>query len=141
VSAAWEVLFFQRHRADDAAESTPGMDYLNSCPDKVAATFEAILFAVAEAPPPRFAGGGQWEVMRDEMKGFYEARTKGADKRLHRLFCILEREPPGRKGPLLAVITGMSKPRGTGFSAGEYQRVVRLGQEYRRHEPRRLTGG
>ena len=141
MSQAWRVLFFQRHPEDDESESIPGIAFLDSCPGKVAATFEAILFAVAEAPPPRFAGGGQWEVMRDQMKGFYEARTKGADGRFYRLFCMLEREPPGHDAPAVVVVTGMSKPRGTGFSVGEYQRVVRLGEEYRSRVPRRLTLG
>lgn len=141
MSQAWQVLFFQRHPDDDSGESIPGIEFLDACPGKVAATFEAILFAVAEAPPPRFAGGGHWEVMHDQMKGFYEARTKGPDGRFYRLFCILEREAPGQDRPVLVVVTGMSKPRGTGFSAGEYQRVVRLGEEYRRREPRRLTPG
>ena len=39
------------------------------------ATMLAVLGAVADAPPPKFSGGGYWEVMRDEMSGFYEVRV------------------------------------------------------------------
>jgi len=139
--AAWDVRFFRRHRDDDPAESVPGVEFLDNCPIKVAATFQAIVSAVAEAPPPRFAGGGQWEVMHGQMKGFYEARTRGADGRLYRLFCILEREVPGHDTSAVVIVTGKSKPRGTGFSPGEYQQVVRLGTEYRSRDPRSITEG
>jgi len=79
--------------------------------------------------------------MHDLMKGYYEARTRGPDGRFYRLFCLLERELPGRPRPALVIITGMSKPRGTAFSNGEYRKVVRLGEEYRGRSPRSLTAG
>jgi len=54
-SETWDVLFFQRHEDDDPNRTVPGIDFLDGCPGKVAATFQAIVEAVAEAPPPRFA--------------------------------------------------------------------------------------
>jgi hypothetical protein len=36
----------------------------------------AVLNAVAEAPPPRFSGGGMWEAMHGEMAGFYDANKE-----------------------------------------------------------------
>ena len=36
----------------------------------------AILDAVAEAPPPQFSGGGQWEAMHGDMGGYYEILHK-----------------------------------------------------------------
>ena len=35
------------------------------------ADLAAILKAVADAPPMKFAGGGQWEAMHGDMAGFY----------------------------------------------------------------------
>jgi hypothetical protein len=91
----WEVKVFQRHRDDDDAESCPAEEFLDSCPDAVAADLIAIVDAVAAAPPPQFTGGGMWEAMHGAMRGYYEARTRGPDRRLYRLFCILERRAPG----------------------------------------------
>ncbi len=50
----------------------------------------AILDAVAEAPPPQFSGGGQWEAMHRDMSGYYEIRSQGPKREQFRLFCILE---------------------------------------------------
>lgn len=41
-------------------------------PISVAAEFDAILEAVAKAPPPSFSGGGKWEAMHGDMAGIYE---------------------------------------------------------------------
>jgi hypothetical protein len=40
---------FQRHKADDPTQSSPGRDALNSYPAKVRATMRAALVAVASA--------------------------------------------------------------------------------------------
>lgn len=114
----WSIRFFRRHKEDDPDELCPGEAFLDACPKKVARTLIAILQGVAAAPPPSFSGGGMWEAMRGEMAGFYEARTRGPDRRLYRLYCILERETPGHDGPSLVVITGLSKPKRDGVFTG-----------------------
>jgi hypothetical protein len=62
--------------------------------------------------------------MSGKMRGFYEARTRGPDRRLYRLFCILEREAPGLDGPSVVVICGLSKVHGTAFSDADYESVM-----------------
>lgn len=87
----WSIVFFQRHGRDDRTEAVPGAAFLEACPAGVRANLVAILKAVAEAPPPRFAGGFQWQAMHGDMAGFYEARAMRPGKRLYRVFCILAR--------------------------------------------------
>lgn len=86
----WLIHFFQRAKADDAGEAVPALGFLETLSGKVAAEMHAVLDAVAEAPPPAFAGGGKWEAMHGEMAGFYEVRVQGSGAN-HRLFCLLER--------------------------------------------------
>ena len=138
LTSPWAIVFFQRHRDDDPAQSVPGAEFLESCPTGVRADLAAIVKAVAEAPPMKFAGGGQWQAMHGDMAGFYEARTRGPAKRLYRLFCLLEREAPGRPGPSLVIITGMDKPNESAFSDADYRRVRSLRDEYRGRKPRRV---
>lgn len=69
---AWDIVYF---KAADGA--VPVLEFLDSCPTAVEAKFEAVLSAVAEAPPPAFSGGGMWEAMHGEMTGYYEVRTTG----------------------------------------------------------------
>jgi len=76
--------------------------------------------------------------MHGDMGGIYEVRVKGPDKRLYRLFCLLERAAAGLDAPTLVVLTGMSKPNGTAFSDSEYRRVRRLRDEHAGQEPRRV---
>ena len=111
---------------------------LESCPVGVRADLAAILKAVADAPPMKFAGGGQWEAMHGDMAGPYEARTRGPRKRLYRLFCLLEREAPGLAGPSLVIVTGLDKPNASAFSQADYRRVRSLGDEYRGRTPRSI---
>ncbi len=127
---------FRRHRDDDLREAWPAEEFLDKCPEAVRDDLTAIIDAVAESPPPQFTGGGMWEAMRGAMSGFYEARTRGPDRRLYRLFCILEREAPGLDGPSIIVIDGLSKPVNTALSSAEYSRVKALGDEYRGRVPR-----
>lgn len=93
--------------------STPAIDFLDDCPTKVAGYLLAVLDAVADAPPPRYSGGGKWEAMHGNMAGHYEVRATGPDREQFRLFCILENadEPElNRRGldrPAIAVITGL----------------------------------
>jgi hypothetical protein len=96
----------------------------------------AIVDAVAASPPPSFTGGGMWEAMHGVMAGIFEARTRGPNRRLYRLFCVLEREAPGLNGPSLIVITGADKKVGEAFSTAEYARVRALVDEYLKRSPR-----
>ena len=138
-NAPWRIHFFQRHRDDDSARTVPAREFLDRCPTGVAADIIATVKAVAEAPPPRFAGGGQWQVMHGSMKGFHEVRVTGPGRRRYRLFCILERNAPGLGGPSVVLITGMDKPPGSGFSEADYARVRTLGREFLSRTPRSVA--
>jgi hypothetical protein len=133
----WAVKVFQRHRDDDPNESCPTEEFLDTeCPESVRDDLIAIIDGVAASPPPQFTGGGMWEAMHGQMSGFFEARTRGPNRRLYRLFCLLEREAPGLDGPSIIVIAGLSKPVGVALTAADYARIKALGDEYRRRVPR-----
>ncbi len=134
-----EVVYFKRHREDDASCAEPGRDALNSYPPKVRATMRAALIAVASAPPKRFAGGGYWEAMKGAMTGWFELRVDGPARHHYRLFCILDYEAEGRDKPLLVVIAGRDKPFRTTLSEADYAEVRKLGVEYRERNPRSLA--
>ncbi|MHB8696167.1 MAG: hypothetical protein ACYDHH_33565 [Solirubrobacteraceae bacterium] len=67
----WDVVYY--HTGDEVA---PADDFLDECPAKVSAQFAAVLDDGAEAPPPRYSGGGRWEAMRGSMGGYYEVRAQ-----------------------------------------------------------------
>lgn len=138
-SASWRIHFFQRHRDDDRARTVPAREFLDRCPTGVAADIVATVKAVAEAPPPQFAGGGQWQAMHGSMKGFHEVRATGPGRRRYRLFCILERDALGLGGPSVVLITGMDKPPRSGFSEADYGRVRALGREFLSRTPRSVA--
>lgn len=138
---AWDIVYYRTPTG-----AIPGLDFLlKTCPKNVSATIFAVLDAVAEAPPPRFSGGGMWEAMHGDMSGFYEVRKQGAPNRSqYRLFCLLENAAPeelkkrGLAGPAIAVITGLSKPWMTGFTDAEYSAVRSMGSDYLKTIPRRI---
>lgn len=134
----WRIHFFQRHHDDDEACTVPGRDFLRGCPVNVEAKLIAILKSVAEAPPPAFSGGGKWEAMHDEMRGYYEARADGRNREHFRLFCMLDRDGAtvGLGGPSVIVITGARKGFRTVFSASDYTAVRQLGSEFLGRKPR-----
>jgi hypothetical protein len=134
----FEIAFFRRHKDDDQKESTPGRDFLNSCPPNVRAKFQAILIAIATAPPHRYSGGGNWEAMHGDMGGYFEVRTDGPQRRHYRLFCRLDSEAQDRTA-LLTIITGGSKAFKTEFSNAFYKSVRKLGDEYLARNPRSLV--
>lgn|SRR5574340_1652395 len=85
--AAHEIVYFTR--TDGTA---PGREFINSLPTSARAKIRARLIAVAEAPPKRFAGGGYWEAMHDDMTGWFEIRVDGRNREHHRVFCRLDYE-------------------------------------------------
>ena len=129
---AWLVHFFQRASADDVGESVPTMQFLNGLPPKVAAEVHAVLDAVAEAPPPSFAGGGKWEAMHGDMAGFYEVRVQGGGMN-HRLLCLLVRDADDLGGPSIVCLGGLSKPRREKADPKDYRRIKRCREEFERH--------
>jgi hypothetical protein len=137
----WLIHFFRRHPDEDPAETVPARDFLDRCPPAVAAKLIAIVKAVAEAPPPAFSGGGKWEAMHGDMKGFYEVRADGPKRRHYRLFCLLERDGAkvGLSGPSLVLLAGKDKGFQTVLSDRDYAEVRRLGREFMARTPRNIA--
>lgn len=131
VSEPWLIHFFQRHGDDDPARSTPTIDFLEMLPDKIAAEIQAVLEAVAAAPPPSFSGGGKWEVMHDDMAGIYEVRVHGGGAN-HRLFCLLERNGADLGGPAIVCLGGLTKPVRSAASPRDYRRIRQYADEFRK---------
>jgi Txe/YoeB family toxin of Txe-Axe toxin-antitoxin module len=127
----WLIHFFQRHGDDDRARSTPTIEFLETLPDKIAAEIQAVLEAVAAAPPPSFSGGGKWEAMHDDMAGIYEVRVQGSGAN-HRLFCLLERNGHDLGGPAVICLGGLSKPVRSAASPRDYSRIRQYADEFRK---------
>ena len=127
----WLVHFFQRHPSEDPGESVPARDFFDGLTSKVAAEIHAVLDAVAEAPPPSFAGGGKWEAMHGDMAGFYEVRVQG-DGRNHRLFCLPARNAADLGGSSIFCLGGLSKPRRQAAEARDYARIRSYRGEFER---------
>jgi hypothetical protein len=136
---SWDVVYYRQVDGE-----TPAIDFLDGCPIKLQARFDAVLDDVAAASPPRYSGGGRWEAMHGDMGGFYEVRLGGSNREQFRLFCILDNgsaqqiRDRGLTRPAIAVITGMRKPFMTVFDEHDYAGVRRLGDEYRAQLPRRI---
>lgn len=128
----WLMQFFQRHKEDDPARPVPTIDFLEGLPDKIAAEIQAVLEAVAAAPPPSFSGGGKWEVMHEDMAGFYEVRVQGGGAN-HRLFCLLDRNADDLGGPSIICLDGLSKPARSAADPRDYGRVRQYAAEFRKH--------
>lgn len=140
--AIHEVVFFKRHRSDDAAQNSPGLNALLGFPVNVRARLLATLAAVATAPPKRFAGGGQWEAMHGDLTGYFEARVTSRTpngKSHYRLFCLLDYAAAGKTSPLIAVIDGATKPYRSTLPEMRYVEVRQLGDEYLSRNPRSLA--
>ncbi len=128
----WLIHFFQRASVDDSGESVPTAEFLDGLPAKVAAEINAVLDAVAEAPPPAFAGGGKWEAMHGDMAGFYEVRVQGGGMN-HRLFCLLIRAANDLGGSSIVCLGGLSKPRRQAAKPKDYRRILKYREEFERH--------
>jgi Txe/YoeB family toxin of Txe-Axe toxin-antitoxin module len=140
--APWRIHFFQRPIRDDPNELNPGREFLEACPEKVRQMMLAVLTAVAEAPPPMFSGGGKWEAMHDDMKGYYEIRVDGPKRHHYRLFCLLEHDDRGKLalgGHSIVIIAGKNKAFRTLLSAKDYGEVRALGDEYKSRAPRSVA--
>jgi len=136
---AHDIVYFKRHAEDDPGQSELGRDALRSWPASVRAKANAVLIAVATAPPKRFAGGGYWEAMKGDMSGWFEVRIDGPKRHHYRLFCLLDYEAKGQDKPLLVVVDGRDKPFRTTLSDSDYLAVRAMGEEYRRRNPRSIV--
>lgn len=130
VPEPWKIHFYRRHQSDDQARTTPAIEFLNTCPPGVRAEIEAVLTAVAAAPPPTFSGGGMWKAMHGDMAGFYEVRIMGPGRQLYRLFCVLERPADDLGGPSIVAIGGLTKRPGTAIKVKDYKMIRANGDEF-----------
>lgn len=117
--------------------------FLTTAPGSVQAHVDSILAALLARDPMRFRGGGYWEAMRGDMRGWFELRCTGPGREQFRLFCLLENGTDeelsalGLDAPTIVIVAGLRKPHRTVFAAADYARVRRDGDAYRRHVPRR----
>ncbi len=126
------IHFFERHPEDDPSRAVPALSFLASLPTNVAAEFDAILNAVAQAPPPAFSGGGKWEAMHGDMAGIYEIRVSGSGAN-HRLFCLLIRSSEELGGSSIVCLGGLTKPPRAAAQARDYSQIKRFADEFRKH--------
>lgn len=81
--------------------------------------------------------------MHGELAGFHEVRVDGPGRHHYRLFCQLDTAATDERGqpagPYLAVIDGADKAFRSTFPAAVYARVLRMGEEYLRRNPRTLA--
>jgi len=119
--------------------TVPGQTFLNSCPETVRDRFRAIAIAVAAAPPYRHSGGGYWEAMHGDMKGFHEVRIDGPKRTHYRFFCLVDSRAKGAKKPYLVIVDGRSKAFRTTISKSDYRAVRAIGKECLLCNPRRLA--
>lgn len=119
--------------------AVPGREFLNNCPDKIRDKFRAVLIAVAKAPPHRFSGGGYWEAMKGEMRGFHEVRVDGPRRQHYRVFCLVDARAEGAKKPYLVIIDGRTKPFRTTLKKSDYRAIRELGDEYMSRNPRQIS--
>jgi hypothetical protein len=134
VPEPWGIVYYK------AADGTvPAEVFLDDCPTGVEAKIEAVLAAVAAAPPPSFSGGGMWEAMHGSMTGYFEVRVGGPKREHFRLFCLLDRDGPGLDRPVIVALTGLRKPFRTTFSETDYAEVRALGDDYKASDPRRIA--
>ena len=131
---AWDIVYYM---TPDGL--VPAEEFLDGCLDKIEAKMQAVLSAVAAAPPPQFSGGGMWEAMHGTMTGYYEIRVSGPKREQFRLFCLLDRDGSGLPGPAIVVLTGMRKRWMTTFAEADYRRVRALGDGYQASSPRRIA--
>lgn len=136
----WSVVYYE---ASDG--TVPALEFLDACPGKLEGEFTAVLDAVADAPPPRFSGGGKWEAMHGEMTGYHEIRLTGPGREQFRLFCLLDNASDeelrgrGLTKPAIAVLDGRRKPWRTILSAADCRAVKKLGEDHKRQHPRRIA--
>jgi hypothetical protein len=101
--------------------AAPAMDFLAACPRPVRQRLLAIVVAVRDGPPFSFPPSNMWHVMRDDMKGFHEARDEH-DGTLYRLFACLDRTAAEALGaPAVVLICGGEKPVRSAMDARVYR--------------------
>jgi hypothetical protein len=102
-----------------------------NCPQPVLEMLLAIVVAVRDAPPPAFPVSKMWHAMRDEMRGFHEARDEHRGQ-LYRLFCVVDRQAPehGLDAPTVALISGGIKPARTAMPQSVYDQALDRRQDY-----------
>jgi hypothetical protein len=127
--ASWLIHFFQRHPEEDPKRAVPTLEFFDHCPPQVVAEMQAVLEAVAAAPPPSFSGGGKWEAMHGDMAGMYEVRVAFGPCN-YRLFCLLDRSANDLGGPSVIVLGGLTKPRRSPAKERDYRPIRRWAREF-----------
>lgn len=122
LAGPWAIEFFETNRGKEAGRCPAAM-FLEGIPKQALAKIQAVLNAVAEAPPPSFSGGGMWEAMRGEMSGLYEVRV-GYRGMNYRLFCVLVHDSRS-----IVCLDGLMKPVRSAADSRDYDRVKQLRDE------------
>lgn len=128
----WGIQFFQQTTKGGAPGGCPTSDFLDAIPPKVAAEIEAVLEAVADAPPISFRGGGKWESMEKEMKGLYEVRCSRGNFN-YRLICLLVKESSAFDGSAIVCLGGFKKPKRKQAKDRDYEDILGYRSQFETH--------
>jgi hypothetical protein len=117
---------------ETAGRVVPARDFLLGCPTSVRLQLLAVVVAVRDAPPPSFPTSQMWHAMKDEMKGFHEARDEH-DGYFYRLFCMVDRQAPqhGLDAPTVALISGGIKRVRTKMDPAVYVEALAYREDYK----------
>ena len=81
-----------------------------------------------------------WQPMHEAAAGCFEVRDKH-DKRLYRLFCVIDRKATanGLTHPVVCYLDGATKAVGTALAKSAYVRLGVLRRDYLATKPRRIV--
>jgi len=126
-SKDWALAFYLTTSGE-----APAREFLmRACPSSVFQMLLAVLVAVKDAPPPSFPPSNMWHAMKEEMKGFHEARDEH-DGVLCRLFCVVDRRATeyGLDAPAVVLICGGVKPVRTAMDPAVYEQALSHRADY-----------
>jgi len=124
--AAWDIL-----SAIDETGAQPALQFLMQAPSSATTKINAVLDAVAKAPPPQFSGGGLWKPMHAEMAGFYEVTVRYQQFN-YRVLCVLDRKR--ESGSAIVMIFGFRKPVRSAAKPRDYDLALEVRDHYRQHQ-------
>ena len=133
----WRNVFYR-----NAAGEAPALAWLQSLPKPRREQLLAWAETIRRWPvgPYAFPPGPMWQPMHEAAAGCFELRDEH-DKKLYRLFCVIDRNATanGLTLPVVCYLDGATKALGTALAKSLYRRLGALRTDYLATNPRRIV--